>query len=64
MDKFSVTLTKSKETKGTHVYANEAEGMSIYIPKAKITGAVPAAITLTFEPVGGAPAARVDEPEM
>ena len=61
MDKYSVVLTKSKETKGTHVYANEAEGMSIYVPKAKITGNVPLKINLTFEPAGGAASV---EPEM
>lgn len=51
MDKFSVTLTKQKETKGTFVYANVDEGLSIYIPKVRVTGTVPTAITVTFEPV-------------
>jgi hypothetical protein len=46
---FSVTLTKQKETKGTHVFANAEEGMSIYIPKEKIPGTVPLVLTVTFE---------------
>ena len=40
MDKFSVTLTKQKETKGTHVYANPDEDFSIYVPKAKVGSSV------------------------
>ena len=49
MDQFAVTLTLSESTKGTHVYANSDEGMSVYVPKDKIKGNAPAAILVTFE---------------
>lgn len=64
MDKFSVVLTKQKETKGTHVFANADEGLSIYIPKARITGNVPLKIKVTFEPETAAPASNAPESEM
>lgn len=63
MDKIVVTLTKSKETQGTHVYANKDEGMSIYIPKSKVKGNVPLKVVLTVEPAGGV-APQAAEPEM
>lgn len=49
MNQFKVTLTLGKSTKGTHVYANKDEGMSIYIPKEKITGEAPDKIVVAFE---------------
>jgi hypothetical protein len=57
MDKIIVELTKSKETKGTHVYANADEGLSIYIPKEKIKGSVPMKVTMTIEAAAGTPSA-------
>ena len=64
MDKFSVTLTKQKETKGTHVYANPDEDFSIYVPKAKVGGNVPLKIKVTFEPMATTEAVATPEPEM
>lgn len=61
MEKITAVLTKTKETKGTHVFANADEGLSIYVPKEKIKGSVPLKITLTLEPAAGG---TVPEPEM
>jgi len=47
--KFKVDLQFVKSTKGTHVFANEAEKMSIYFQKDKFSGEAPKRITATFE---------------
>lgn len=65
MDRITATLIKTKETKGTHVFANEEAGLSIYVPKNLIKGGVPRSIVLTLsEPSGKEAAAAPDEPEM
>lgn len=49
MKTFSVSLQYSKSTKGTHVFANETAGLSIYLPKEKFTEPLPKSIKVTFE---------------
>lgn len=63
MDRITATLTKTKETKGTHVFANDEAGLSIYVPKNLIKGGVPRSIVLTLTEGALAPDEN-PEPEM
>jgi hypothetical protein len=64
MDRITATLTKTKETKGTHVFANEEAGLSIYVPKNLIKGGVPRSIVLTLSEPSGVSTPDSAEPEM
>lgn len=56
MEQLELTLTLSKTTKGTHVYANEDKGITgIYLPKLLFGAAAanpPAKIKITINPAG------------
>ena len=64
MYRIMATLTKAKETKGTHVFANEEAGLSIYVPKNLIRGAVPRSIILTLSEPSGVSTPDTAEPDM